>query len=66
MTRRLVLRSETLAELANDELALVNGAGTPSGVACPTGVTWCAAICDFVGRVREEVTKDIADTTLCV
>ncbi|HWL34688.1 MAG TPA: hypothetical protein VNQ77_00705 [Frankiaceae bacterium] len=43
MKRTLVLRAETLSELAADELRSVVGAGTH--VTCYTGITVCG-ICD--------------------
>jgi hypothetical protein len=41
--RRLALRRETLAELASDDLALVQGAATVA--TCYSGVTYCDPAC---------------------
>ncbi len=52
MTRRLVLRRETLAELTSTDLRLVAGGAVPSGPTCGTA-TSCALYCAATDVVRE-------------
>jgi len=62
MKRTLSLSRETLTELATTDLRSVHGA---SGALCPTGVTWCLAVCDAVGRLTQQVTAAINVTVEC-
>ncbi len=62
MKRTLHLTRETLSELASTDLQSVHGA---SGQLCPTGVTWCVAVCDFVGRYVDRVTAAVNVTPEC-
>jgi hypothetical protein len=65
MTRRLTLRSETLAELATDDLSAVNGAAGPAvtGATCWQSVnctqitvpTGCGLVCDAINAVTDVV-----------